>query len=303
MPHPSNNTFCTIITQAYWPYALAVYEGLQKQHPGLNFSVLVVDAPKTFLKNPPFPVHLLSDVKKTYPTDYLRIAPYETDPGSRLRWALKPLYIKYLLEVAGYKKVIFTDPDTYYYNPVDFVWDFLDQKDICLTPHWRSIEPDQDPSNFSELMTGGLFNAGFVTCNQNATDILDWWLRACAFKMDKQNGFYVDQAYLNLLTVYFPERLHTITHKGCNLANWNRLVCKRENHNGQVLINGTDPVVFIHFTQATIHFIENGKDVLLSLFLEEYRKVLDDILKTENLQKQKTKKGFRDYFKNILQKN
>lgn len=288
MPIP-DLAFCTIVTQSHWAYARALGESVKKHHPEVTFIVLVADASQK--QEVSGVTHfVLNDLKAAYPEDYQKIAHYENDPQSNLRWALKPLFLKFLLNKQGFKKVIFTDPDTFYYHPVSFVWDFLDHRDIALTPHWRSIEPAQDASNFTELMSGGLFNAGFIACNRQATDLLDWWLRACAYRMEKENGFYVDQAYLNLLTVYFPERLHIITHKGCNLANWNRMVCKRENVNGKVLINGTDPVVFIHFTQATIHFIENGKDGLLQSHLDKYKEALKNFGLYQNEVDKKQKK-------------
>lgn len=282
----AQHAFCTIITKSHWAYARAVGESLKKHHTSVSFIVLVVDASQKQATSQGFTELLLTDLKEAFPEDYQKIAHYENDPQSRLRWALKPLLLKFLLTKQGFDKAIFTDPDTFYYNSIDFVWEQLNHHDIALTPHWRSIEPAQDASNFTELMSSGLFNAGFVACNKRATDILDWWLAACAFRMEKENGFYVDQAYLNLLTVYFPDRLHIITHKGCNLANWNRIVCKRQLVKGEVHINGTDPVVFIHFTQATIHFIENGKDGLLAPHLKEYKKVLEKVSEATMKEKQ-----------------
>ena len=60
-----------------------------------------------------------------------------------------------------------------------------------------------------------------------------------------------------------------LEHKGCNVAPWNMDLCKRiMQEDGTVLINGIDPVVFIHFSGPPA--IYNGEDLLLKSYFIEY---------------------------------
>ena len=89
-----------------------------------------------------------------------------------------------------------------------------------------------------------------------------------------ERGLFVDQAYLDLLPIYF-ESVKILRHRGCNVANWNQIECQREeNQPGVITINGF-PLVFIHFTASTIRGIEAGDDPLLRDHLARYRAALD----------------------------
>jgi lipopolysaccharide biosynthesis glycosyltransferase len=274
MPAQVPNTFCTIITADYLCYAQTIYESLQSNNSSAHFHVLVVGKLTSADLDKNIVIHKLPELKKQFPADYVSIQKYESDAASNFRWALKPLYLKYLLTNPGYDKAIFIDPDTFFYEDPQFLFDRLDASEVILTPHWRAKNPNQDTANFNLLFTGGLFNAGFFGCNRQAIDILDWWLSVCAYRMEKANGFYVDQAYLNLMPVYFADRVGIVNHKGCNVSNWNRVECKRTLVDGKTLINEAFPIVFIHFTQATINYIVSGEDLLLKPHLESYLNTL-----------------------------
>tara|TARA_R110002049_G_scaffold82349_2_gene209560 strand:+ start:5286 stop:6191 length:906 start_codon:yes stop_codon:yes gene_type:complete len=268
------NCFCTIITSNYYFYAETIFDSLKKKNPIVDFKVLIVDDfPETYGKEG-LDVISLNEVVDKMSCDYELIRKYENDKKSNLRWALKPLFLKFLINFKNYQKVIFVDPDLYFYQNTSFLFDKLNKADVIITPHWRSKDPVKDASNFDSLFSGGLFNAGFFGCNAKAINILDWWLNACAYKMEKTDGFYVDQGYLNLMPIYFSSQVKIIQHKGCNVSNWNLIECERTKSQNEVLINDEYPVVFIHFTNATITAIWNGKDKFLRPFLEEYKTVL-----------------------------
>lgn len=102
---------------------------------------------------------------------------------------------------------------------------------------------------------------------------MNWWANACEFICikDTAKGMFYDQVHLNLLPVYF-EHVGIARHKGCNVANWNMVECKRSlNKDGaSVIIAGEFEIIFIHFSQSTINGIENGTDPLLRPYLEQY---------------------------------
>ena len=95
-----------------------------------------------------------------------------------------------------------------------------------------------------------------------------------ACEKDREKGLFDDQIYLNILPVYF-ENVGIIRHRGCNVANWNQVECRRTIQNdGTVLINGLYPVIFIHFTASTIKGILNGSDSALISYLKIYAKAI-----------------------------
>jgi hypothetical protein len=185
---------------------------------------------------------------------------------------MKAVFLNYLIEHAEREKVIYADNDIYFFNDYNFLFDELDRNTVILMPHWRVCDPTVDPVNFFSLYTSGLYNAGCVGVNKNAVAALRWWAQACLYicEKDASKGQFDDQAHLNLLPIYF-EDVAIIKHRGCNVANWNQVECERVQKDGSVLINGKDPVVFIHFTRSTIRGILKGNDALLKPFLEEYR--------------------------------
>lgn len=267
----SDQTYCTIITSDYFFYAKALFDSLKKYNNTINFQVLIVDGYDEAYSYDTIDVISLEEIKTNLASDYDSIRKYEEDKKSNLRWALKPLFLKYLIKLRGFQKVLFLDPDLYFYQTPEFLFDELNTADVIITPHWRSKDPNKDKSNFDLLFTGGLYNAGFFGCNENALNILDWWLLVCAYKMQKTNGFYVDQAYLNLIPIYFSSQVKILEHKGCNVSNWNLIECERTKNGEEILINNKYPIIFIHFTNATINMIANGKDKLLLPFLEHYK--------------------------------
>ena len=87
---------------------------------------------------------------------------------------------------------------------------------------------------------------------------------------DKE-GLFDDQRYLDLVPI-IDENARLLRHRGCNLGSWNMHQNKRSLVNNEVMINGTYPVVFVHFNHDTIWHILNGNDHLLQPYFEEYEK-------------------------------
>jgi hypothetical protein len=291
------NCYCTIITANYFFYAKALFDSIKKYDSNLNFQVLVVGDFEEDLIYNGIEVIKLDLLKSCFQQDYNSIKHYEVDEASKLRWALKPLFLKYLLLKRKFDKALFLDPDLYFYSNPLFLFDDLNDKDVIITPHWRSKDPVLDPDNFNWLFTGGLFNAGFFGCNANSINILDWWLKACSYKMEKADGFYVDQVYLNLMPIYFSGQVEILQHKGCNVATWNIIECERSIVGNAVLINKEYPIVFIHYTNGTINLINNGTDALLKPYLKEYKHALLKHNKKFNFPVFAVDSGHRETFK------
>ena len=147
---------------------------------------------------------------------------------SSFRWSMKPVLIKYLLEEKGYEKVFLIDADIYFFSDFRFLVDKLDRHDVLLSPDWRSSDPHTDIINFEKLYKEGIYNGGFIGANKNSLKAMDWWAMVCEFACvnDPLKGMYYDQVHLNMMPSYF-ENVGIIKHRGCNVANWNMVECKR----------------------------------------------------------------------------
>jgi lipopolysaccharide biosynthesis glycosyltransferase len=260
-------TFCTIITAEYLPFAKVLYASLKKYAPDISLQVLIVDE-NTFQSSGNFILHTI-DAVTTSPVAKGIYKKY-AHTNQNFRSALKPVFITYLLQ-NGFDKVIYADGDLYFVSNFYFLFDELDTNNILLTPHWANLNPLENEGSLKDLMRGGLYNAGFVGANKDGAVSLKWWAEMCHFKTEENLdlGLFFDQKYLDILPVQF-ENVKIIKHQGCNLASWNIETCKREIVDGKLAINKLFEPVFIHFAKETIVNILNNNDKLLAPFLNDY---------------------------------
>ncbi|MCB0715756.1 MAG: hypothetical protein R2796_04070 [Chitinophagaceae bacterium] len=265
-------TFCTIVTPDYLPLAKTLYRSLQAIDTNVQLHILVL-GDEIHEKNEYFKTYNLTSLRNysLYNELEKKYAHTQTD---KFRWSLKPVFISYLLD-NQFDKVIYVDPDIFFFNDFQFLFDELNQTSVLLSPHWRDKNPFANEENFLANYKDGLYNGGFIGATKNGLPALKWWAGLCHYKMDRQIslGIYDDQRYLDSMPLYFSG-VKILKHKGCNIANWNSIECKREKVNNEILINGQYPIIFIHFTKETILSIEKGHDKLLQPFLVTYKNKL-----------------------------
>lgn len=260
--------FCTIINGGYIAYAKALYDSLAEQRTNALLHVLVLDTITTveeveniifYTSNDLSILPIFKELKAKYTND-------------ELRWSAKPVFLLFLL-MRGIKKVIYVDSDIHFFNDFHFLFELLATQSVILSPHNRSINPEADAENFIKNFTEGIYNGGFIGVNNTAVDALEWWASACRYECKKNfnSGLYVDQKYLELIPARFKD-VYSLQHLGCNVAGWNRQDCKRVLANGEILINGVEPIVFIHFAIGTNILIVYGDDELLKPHFATYAK-------------------------------
>lgn len=169
-------------------------------------------------------------------------AKYKKD---ELRWALKPFLLNKLLH--KYDKVIYVDNDIYFKGPFEELTSVLNYKGIAITPHWRSIHPE-DKHQLSYNLTHGYFNAGMVGVSSVGLPAVRWWRKVVEWKCEKNEcrGLYVDQKYLDIIALEFNQICEIIQHKGYNVATWNLNENERTKIDDQWYINNEWPLVFVH---------------------------------------------------------
>ncbi len=270
------HTFCTIITPDYLPMALALYDSI-RAHGDAALHILV----SSFRDGEP---EVPEGVTLSYVDDLLSYGnsgkiyeKYYDSDSDAFRWSMKPEFIMYLIKKKGIKKVVFTDPDTYYFSSYSFLFDMLDSHRVLLTPHWRSFSPEKSSAHFHLNFTDGFFNGGFIAVSSEGLAAMSWLSDSCLYecRKDVDAGLFDDQKYLDALPVMF-EGVGIVRHKGCNVAIWNIHECPRSLCGDDVLICGEFPVVFVHFSTNAIRSIFYGDDPLLQGFLLKYIKNLDE---------------------------
>ncbi len=270
-------TFCTIITSDFAYFAIALYRSYSR-FSEIPLHVLCIDHThddvlQKFAKPAGVTFHQLDELELNE-TGMSIVGKYQHAPDV-LRWCLKSVWLEHLLRNGIADHAIFIDPDIYFYQNPDFLFGELKSNAILISPHWRSTDPTKDAVNFELNFCDGIYNGGFLGATMAGLPALQWLTSACLYKCEvkPERGLYVDQKYYDLLQSRFAG-VASLRHKGCNVANWNQVDCKREIVGDQILINGTDPIIFIHFTKSTIRGIRNGKDILLTPFLKEYEEAL-----------------------------
>lgn len=271
-------TYCTIITSDYLHYALSLNASLLKFDNTIQFKILITDKnfTESIIENQYTNIEIFTTNQVCKEGVAQKILDrYFNISMDCFRWSMKPVFLNFLIK-QGFEQVFFLDPDLFFFSEHAFLSNELEGNSVLLTPHWRASNPEADSDNFNILLTSGLFNAGFVGVSKTGVEAMEWWANACAYCCQKKpsQGFFNDQAYLNLLPIYF-NKIKIIEHRGCNVANWNQVECKRISKDNKVIINNKYDIVFIHFTQSTIKGIQSGGDYLLKPYLENYIKSLE----------------------------
>ncbi|PKQ46712.1 hypothetical protein [Confluentibacter flavum] len=263
-------TFCTIITADYLPFARTLWESLMTIDKNIELYVLVCDS-KTRTKESNLIFLNIDDLAKDSRCQRLLEKYGITD---EFRWSMKPILMSFLLNQCC-EKIIYVDSDIHFYNDFTFLFSELDAFKIIITPHWRSYDPKKDSNNFEKNFNEGLYNAGFIGANKNSLDLLDTLFEMCFYKCEKNRNLslYDDQKYFDLLPL-LDEHVKIIRHKGCNVAEWNMVECPRSLINGEVIISGKYPIIFIHFVTYTIKRALNGEDSLLEPYVKSYRDLI-----------------------------
>jgi hypothetical protein len=151
----------------------------------------------------------------------------------------------------------------------------LNTHSFLLTPHYYQNDPNQNQNWLEANFRIGLYNAGFVGANKTALNTLQWWADCCLYRCEKNSfrGMFDDQKYLDIVPIIEPTAL-ILRHKGCNVAGWNAVICRREIVDHRVLIDGKYDIVFIHFNENTIREIVKGSDGILFNYYRTYIETL-----------------------------
>lgn len=249
----------TSITLNYLPKAKILAKTLKQLHPDWQFHLVISD------KIPSDKENLFNtELSKPY---FDKVVWIEELPIPEIcSWifkhsvveictAVKGPYLRYLAD-QGIGKIVYIDPDIAILNSLEPIEEWLDEYGILLTPHLLNYTDNPQSIQDNEIMgtmRHGTFNLGFLAINCTNTDgrrFVDWWadrlLSYCYADYDR--GLFTDQKWVDLAPSFFEELL-IIRDPGYDVASWN-LDCRELGFNdrGQLMVNGSYPLRFYHFT-------------------------------------------------------
>jgi hypothetical protein len=223
----------------------------------------------SFKQHNPDIITIIGVVDKLYPEEKERLSGYEflevdtvghpsfADMKSRytiveLNTAVKPYYIKYFFDTRkNIDKVIYFDPDVYFFNNIGSIENNLDKFDFILTPHFSNPVYDKYWLSEKVVLNTGIFNLGFFAIKRSdtANKLLDWWCRKLYDECihDLSNGYFVDQLWMNLSVCHFDNYVID-KNPGLNAAHWNFHERNFNFENDKWLVNGQYELIFFHYS-------------------------------------------------------
>ena len=249
----------TSITLNYLPKAKILAKTLKQLHPDWQFHLVISDKIPSDKEN-------LFNIELTQPY-FDKVVWIDELPITEINsWifkhsvveictAVKGPYLRFLAD-QGFEKIVYIDPDIAILNSLAPIEKWLDEYGILLTPHLLDYTDNPQSIQDNEIMgtmRHGTFNLGFLAINSTNTDgrrFVDWWadrlLSYCYADYDR--GLFTDQKWVDLAPSFFEELL-IIRDPGYDVASWN-LDCRELgfNDHGQLMVNGSYPLRFYHFT-------------------------------------------------------
>lgn len=236
----------TILSHNYLGQALALEKSFQSYHSDVDFYFVIID------RKTPEAIESIKDLNVIWAEElginnYWRHA-FKFDV---IEWStnIKPFVARSLL--LQYEKILYLDPDLYFYQNVDWIFSELSNCSVVVTPHATTPIYDQHPQGDLEWMRVGTFNLGFIGMrNTQETDLfLNWWGQRCLSDgyLETSNGVFVDQKWVTLAMGFYPG-IKILFNKGINVASWNLHERKLATTLPTPMLEDGSPLYFFHFS-------------------------------------------------------
>ncbi len=245
---------CTIIARNYLAHARVLCESFRKQHSDGSCYVLIVDDPAGHFDpaQESFEVVTLEQIPLPKRREIFCFQYNVTE----LATAVKPFFLRWLLESRSEPAALYLDPDILVTDSLIPLWERLTRADgggLILTPHLEVDYPEDGlQPNDEHILTSGVFNLGFfgIRSGASARRFLPWLEKKLTDRcvVDHAAGLFVDQKFFDLAITLFPE-IEVERDPGYNVAYWNlhsRELTRAEDRY-EWRCNGS-PLYFFHFS-------------------------------------------------------
>ena len=239
---------CTIVSNNYLPFARTLMGSLREIHPEWERHVLVTDEIDGHFDPGAEDFHVLEAGDLPLPDSRRFLFRYSI---LELNTAVKPCWLAWLFETAGYDRVVYLDPDIFVYRRLDELEEALDAGSLmCLTPHLTGRLSDDRKPNEIDILRAGAYNLGFIALGRHPAlgPFLDWWQSKIEFDcvVDFAAGLFVDQKWIDLAPGMYPD-VSILRHEGYNVGYWN-LEHRHVAKSGDGFVVNGQPLVFFHFS-------------------------------------------------------
>lgn len=289
----------TICSANFLPYAKSLGDSLKEHNCKHNFFIFLLDRYPN-IDGSFFSPHQIITVTDIGLVNFSEME--EKYTIFELSCAMKPFIADYIFKrEKECDKLFYFDSDILIFNQLSEAEKALEDCSILLTPHLISTkEFDGKIEIEKNILRTGIYNAGFfgLKKSKETNDFLEWW----KYKMenycfnDLDNGFFVDQLWLNLAVTIFTG-VKLILNEGYNVAYWNLDEREITLRNGKYFVNETCPLVFYHFSGFDL----DAENLLSKHFSQQSFEKWPVCLSLFNIYKTKALSNNRDFFSLIPQ--
>ncbi|WP_250518288.1 hypothetical protein [Caballeronia sp. ATUFL_M1_KS5A] len=186
--------------------------------------------------------------------------------------------------------VVYLDPDTAVFAPLEHVLATLETHSVVLTPH--VITPEETITGVIDNEIGslkhGVYNLGFVAVrnSESGRAFARWWRDRllCFCHDDVPNGLFTDQRWCDLVPALF-DSVGVLRDSGYNVASWNLSTRPISLLPDGRILAGKSELRFFHFTkvnsvgEAVLRHYSYGRSEVFEL-LRWYRERLTENVAT-----------------------
>jgi len=243
--------FCTIVSSNYLPQAEVLINSFKLHHPDDEFHLLLLDVYE--IEN-----SITDGVRCWIPEEIgLRLEDLrrmrKVYDVVELATSLKPFMLHHLLRT-GAAEVTYLDPDIKIFSHIDTSINTREGSFISLTPHRLT------PSSLHSLrrlekvfLKYGSFNLGFISVRDldKSASFLRWWQEHLLTDSTRRpiSEVFTDQKWIDLVPSYFA--YNKVGDFGFNVAPWNLDERTLSYSSGELIVNSTEKVKFVHFSQIS----------------------------------------------------
>ena len=240
----------TLCSNNYLAQAKVLGDSFGKHHPAIEFIIGLVD---TFHSSIDYSAFSDLTILQVSEIDIPEFGDMERKYNIvELNTSVKPFYFTHIFKFLNADKIIYLDPDTQIFSPLEEALDLLDNYNIIITPqNCTPIDDGHSPSDIHLLGTG-VFNLGFfaLSNHEKVRSFLKWWTKRLVKYgfADERNNMFFDQVWINLVPVFF-DNYYILKHPGYNMApsNLHERQMTKDNM-GKWFLNEQYPLRFYHFS-------------------------------------------------------
>ena len=243
--------FCTIVSSNYLPQAEVLIDSFRIHHPNDQFHLLLIDAFEVLESTTDSVKYWVAEQIGIPREDLLRMR--KSYDVVEFATSLKPFLLSHLLSM-GLSEATYLDPDIKIYSHIDSSINEQVGSVIALTPHRLTASKVETVSELEKVfLKYGAFNLGFISVKNDlgSVEFLIWWQEHLVRDSTRRpiSEVFTDQKWIDLVPSFF--KYNIVKDFGYNVAPWNLDERNLSYESGELTVNSTSKVKFVHFSQIS----------------------------------------------------